>query len=378
MSSEARQTDGAAPRPGGLWQNVAVLGFGLGLAFAACEVVARMFITAPLPWRYPQLRYRKDPDLVFALVPGQESFTADKPVTINALGLRGPAVPEARTPGKRRLLFLGDSITFGYGVNDPEVVSTRTQALLAERGVSTEVINTAVPAYNTEQEVRYFERDGVRWHPDWVIVGFCWNDLNAKSAVQVSPEGWLFDAPPGETERKVDTLTRLGESPTGYAIRNLFKRSRFLYGATQRWRSVQAMRSPDADTQFRTDVLTDVLDGHDTPRVSDGWGRVQAALHRLQAAAAAAGARTLLVAFPVPLRLELPSPGERYPARLAAIAAAEGVPLLDLEPTFRAAFHGHESLFIPYDGDHPNAAGHEIAAQALVARLLAERGPGQL
>jgi lysophospholipase L1-like esterase len=30
---------------------------------------------------------------------------------------------------------------------------------------------------------------------------------------------------------------------------------------------------------------------------------------------------------------------------------------------------GHESLFIPYDGDHPNAAGHAIAAREITKAL---------
>jgi len=36
---------------------------------------------------------------------------------------------------------------------------------------------------------------------------------------------------------------------------------------------------------------------------------------------------------------------------------------------FQSAFHGHESLFIPFDGDHPNAAGHDLAAREIVRTM---------
>ena len=55
--------------------------------------------------------------------PSHTQRLIDKSVAINERGFRGPVVPYERTPGKHRLVFLGDSITFGYGVRDEEVVT---------------------------------------------------------------------------------------------------------------------------------------------------------------------------------------------------------------------------------------------------------------
>jgi len=356
----------AAPQvraPVGLRANFLLAIASLGVALAAVEIAARAFLPAAPPWRYPQLQYQADPAVVFTLVPNQEAFTADKPATINARGLRGTVIPYARTAPGLRLLFLGDSIVFGYGVEQSAAVTARVAARLSETVGSTEAINSGVPGYNTEQEVTYLEREGIRYHPDWVIVGVCWNDINDKSDAQVSPQGWLV----ASGERGATALTGLAESGFAYAVRNALKRSRLVYGALQGGRAIVAALRPDSATLLRNEVL----EGRETPRVAQGWQRVGDALHRLHTLAAASGFRPLLVAFPIPIAVERPFPHSSYPSRLRALADREGMPLLDLNDAFRAVYRGHESLFIPYDGDHPNAVGHDVAARAIVDFLMA-------
>lgn len=354
------------PRPHaghGLRANLLLLLASLGVSLIALEIVARAILPAPPPWRYPQLHYRPDPALLFTLAPNQQGFTADKLVAINAQGMRGPLIPYARTPGRLRLLFLGDSITFGYGVDDAEVVTARVASLLNDGAVPTEVINSSIPAYNTEQEVTYLERDGVRYAPDWVIVGVCWNDISDKSAVRVSPEGWLISGASGTHT----PLVGVTDSDVAYALRNTLKRSRLLYGALEGWRALPGMFYPDSLTMLRADVL----EGRETPQVTEGWQRVDRAIGRIRELAETHGFRTLLVTFPIPLGVERSFPRSSYPAHLRDLAEHEGLAMIDLQPAFRAAYRGHESLFIPYDGDHPNRVGHDIAAREIVRFLLA-------
>ena len=343
--------------------NLALLLFSVGLSLAVLELLARVMLPAPLPWLYPQLGYRPDPNTIFAFIPNQKGFTADKPVSINERGFRGAVLPYERTPGVLRVMFLGDSIAFGYGVNDAEVVSERVRELLHKDGVALETINTAVPAYNMLQEINYLDADGVRYQPDWVIVGVCWNDIGDKSDVRVDSQGRLTTV----TAAPEPATAVATESEIGYALRNVLKRSRFMYGALEGWRALTDLREPDPQTTFRMEVL----EGRDTQRIVDGWNDVANQLHRLRALADTHGFKPLLVAFPIPLAIEQPFPKSSYPARLQELAGHEGIPVIDLDPAFQSAFHGHESLFIPYDGDHPNAAGHAIAAHEIHAFLAA-------
>jgi hypothetical protein len=100
--------------------------------------------------------------------------------------------------------------------------------------------------------------------------------------------------------------------------------------------------------------------------------RLEAALHRFHELSTQHGFRPLLVAFPIPLALERPFPHSSYPARLQGIGEREGIPVIDLQPIFRSDFRGHESLFIPFDSDHPNAAGHDLAAREIVNFLTSK------
>jgi len=349
------------------WREWTLLACSVSLTIALGEAVARRLLPAPLPWLYPQLRYRPDPGLVFALAADQAAFAADKAVHINSRGLRDAEVPYARIPDRLRLLWLGDSIVFGFGVPAAQVVARRVDDRLDHDGLPAESINAAVPAYNTEQEVDFMAREGVRYHADWVVLGFCWNDINDQEGARVCPNGWLVSKRAGGKACE-PTFT---ESPRGYAIRNFLKRSRLAYSVMEGLRAFEGDLSPDDHAPFRREVL----EGGTTRRVREGWERVDWAVHRLAGLGEKTGFRTLVVAFPIPLALETSYPMSDYPAHLERIARQDGLPFLDLEPSFRAAYRGHESLFLPYDADHPNAAGHDLAARDIAALLLARARP---
>jgi len=329
------------------------------------ELMTRLFIPAPLPWRYPQLRYRSDTVLGFALAPDQRAFTADKAVTINARGLRGPEVSHARTPGRQRILVVGDSIAFGYGVNDADVLSVRLARRLEADGLAAEVVNAGVPAYNPDQEVAYVEEEGVRYRPDWIVVAARWDDINDKSGVHVSPEGQLESAEDEAIGPLSEAIELAAETPTGFMVRNALKRSLFLYGSLEGMRAVVGRMRPDAAGRLRDDVL----EGRETPTVLAGWRRMDSALGRLAGVGSTHAFRTLLVAFPIPVAVTRSFPEDLYPVRMSEMADHRHLPLLDLETSFRARAAAGASLFIPYDGDHPNAAGHDLAA-AEIAKFL--------
>lgn len=341
----------------------------LSIAFAlgALEVIARIAFPAPAPWLYPQIRYRADPALVFSLEPGQAGFTADRSAAINERGLRGPVVPYARTSGVTRILYLGDSITFGYGVDEADGFTQKASYLLAREGIRTETINSAVPSYNSEQEVAYLRTEGYRYQADWVVVGICWNDINEKSGVRVSRNGSLIE----EVSDDASLSARLWESRIGFELRNVVKRSRLLYSAMRGFRAATGNAQPESHDVFRNDVLA----GRNSEKVARGWTRMQADMQRLAQLSKQYGFRPLLVAFPMSLSVDGTHPRSTYPDRLKEIAAREQLPMIDLHPVYQSHFRGHESLFLPYDADHPNAAAHLLAAQAVADYIKSAARP---
>jgi len=94
-------------------------------------------------------------------------------VKINQHGLRDRDHPYANKSGKKRILVLGDSFVWGYGVNADDMFTRRMEANLP----GAEVINAGVTAYGTTQEFLWLEREGLKYHPDLVIVVLYKNDL---------------------------------------------------------------------------------------------------------------------------------------------------------------------------------------------------------
>jgi len=92
-------------------------------------------------------------------------------------GLRSPAIAARKT--KPRVLALGDSCTFGVGVDNDETWPALLQEMLRENGLDVEVINAGVPGYTAFQGLRFLKERGIELRPDLVVVCFGFNDANS-------------------------------------------------------------------------------------------------------------------------------------------------------------------------------------------------------
>jgi hypothetical protein len=89
----------------------------------------------------------------------------------NSLGLRGPEI-HAKT--KPRILVLGDSFTYGIGVNDEETFCSILQTLLP----GNEIINAGNGGKGTDYALKFYRTKGKQLEPDVVILVFCGNDFS--------------------------------------------------------------------------------------------------------------------------------------------------------------------------------------------------------
>jgi hypothetical protein len=147
----------------------------LVLALVSIDLAARRLV--PLP--HKSTLFVRDPELGWRLRPSAQDLWDDVPVQVNAKGLRGPEVDYARRPGAARIVYLGDSVTVGYGLPShalsyPYLTAERLQRI---GGRTIETVNGAVNGYSTWQEVRWLEREGIRYQPDLIVLGFVLNDV---------------------------------------------------------------------------------------------------------------------------------------------------------------------------------------------------------
>ncbi len=118
------------------------------------------------------------PDIVYEFKPNLDTCFYGARIHINADGLRARAeYARPKPPGVYRVLLLGDSMTFGQGLRDEDTFATLLERELSAGGITTEVINSGVPGYNTAQEAAYLRRTGMSYEPDCVLILFIGNDL---------------------------------------------------------------------------------------------------------------------------------------------------------------------------------------------------------
>jgi lysophospholipase L1-like esterase len=305
------------------------------------------------------LRRSNDPDIVYELIPGAAGLAFKTEVKVNSLGFRSPE-PDRRD-GVRRVLFLGDSITFGSelpaGSAWPELLAARLEL----RDARFDVQNLALSGYDGVQELAVFERHGLALAPELVIVGYCLNDAGivsanleyleranawARSPLNASRVGQLLQS-------SVDRLLgRRFEAAANDPVTFAARYAKQIAGISEdetRLRSLMRKVPAGLPSAWYGDA--------------DRLGRIRFVFERLSALRDRHGFRLQLVVFPFH---ETAADGS-YPHRIAhAIVGLEAervhIPVLDLSgPFLRAGLVGLRNH--PDDPVHPSPRGHEIAAE---------------
>jgi lysophospholipase L1-like esterase len=104
------------------------------------------------------------------------------PYLINSLGFRGEEFPLHKEENEFRVVAMGDSITFGYRLEDETITYPYYLQQLLQAQNSDDhlyrVINAGVPSYDSFQVLRTLENRILDLEPDLIIVMVGWNDLS--------------------------------------------------------------------------------------------------------------------------------------------------------------------------------------------------------
>lgn len=269
---------------------------------------------------------------------------------INALGYRDLDRAQPKPAGVRRILSLGDSFTWGVGIQFDDAWPQRVErALSRARGERWEAVNLAEPGMNAVEQVSRLDREGWGYGPDAVVLAWVLNDAEDENAAEARrARDWAEEAErkPGAAERLLSrsALFRLARARIHATIENRRRASGY--------RAIYA-------------------DGY------PGWTRAEQALQTMSAAAHARGVPFVVVIFPLfanPL-------DERYPFadlhhKVAEAARRAGAHVLDLLPEYRSL----DWRLLVVDGaadEHPNEIAQRVAALAIsreLDRLLPRAG----
>lgn len=341
-----------------------------GFVFAA-EMLLRPFFRPEASGPPKTSIFMHDETLGWRLRPGSEDIWGGVPVTVNRDGFRGPPCPVGKAAGERRILFLGDSITFGYYLELEETVPRLVERQLASQappGTMVRAINAGVGGYSPWQELILLREQGLAWEPDVVVLGFVLNDVTEKFGLRRfggSGDGFQL-----EHARPQDTIGGLLGGAAG-----LFRQTA-IHAALSRLYA--GIRLGSADLQAAATRMEELNVLHLESRPDDELVRRAWDLTLENVAAIAGlcrenGCRFLLVIYPYRFQLSGPAAGGVPQAVIHRFAGERGLDVLDLLPLFRREVrHGRrpDALFV--DQSHPTAQGSRMAAgwiaEALVSR----------
>jgi GDSL-like Lipase/Acylhydrolase family len=243
-----------------------------------------------------------------------------------------------KPPGTRRVVCLGDSFSWGSGVEFEDAFPQRLErGLTRRRKEAWEVVNLARPAMNTVDELSVLVREGFAYDPDVVLLGYVLNDSE--------------DPGSAETRRAEDWKSAQGPPPSVLDASALCRMIRLrLWATRENRRRLDGFLSMYAD---------------DAP----GWVESRRALRQIGARCREHGVPFVVAIFPLfgnPL-------DESYPftdihRKVAQAAAEAGARVVDLLPAFRG-LRWDVLVVDGVDDEHPNEIAHRIAARTILRAL---------
>jgi hypothetical protein len=287
-----------------------------------------------------------------ALAPAVASFPTTsvriwvrRHVQLNREGFRDVEHPLKAKPEVHRLLMVGDSYTFGWGL--PRVEQRLGEQLAARLGSGTgqpwEAVNAGRPDRHTLQEIEQL-RQMLAYRPNVVILQYGFNDidyLNDRLGFRPFVSRNVISEAPQSLADRIHPLRVL------YWNSHLFQQVYGRIGLVHRG----GQGGPSPFDAFADSTALAVHLGD---------------LHRFVALARNAGAVVAIVPFEPRLTLT-ESSRERY-RRFVNRAVSAGLPVWSLEDAFQP--YSLEELTVSAIDRHPSELANRLAAEALYPRLL--------
>ncbi len=287
-----------------------------------------------------------NPEVVYELRPRVQGKFLGKSFRFNSLGMHDEEVSLEKPSNTVRVVGIGDSVMFGWGVEQNENYFEIVEKFLnseparaADGGKRFEFINLGTPGYNTTMEVALLESKGMQLSPDIVVLHFVNNDWAVPQFMERPKDYWVWNrsflyevlrervAPAGNTADLVRVNANLN------AQDDVVEQYRYMLG-----------RSGFTAAMERLAKLTTTADGKRIPVI-------------ILSGSKTSEQRQVLTQLCPSLGFHLTNVGPFVEAYFAS-------------KTPRPTPKERRNLMTVSNKDpHPNALGHRLYAQALLAKL---------
>jgi len=275
----------------------------------------------------------------YELLPNSTGVLAGAPVSIDSLGCRDREYQRAKPPGVIRIVGIGDSLTFGQGVAEPDTYLARLEIALPARPLPVEVINCGVFGYNVNEEARRFQEVMDTLDPDIVTIGYELGDVLENPLLNTNARALARED--NSTGSMLERRHLIDSVKSSRVVTFLAYRYTFL---------LKKFNLRNWDALYADDSAL--------------WKNLAAKYTGMEKTAKEKNVDLLVAIVP-----ELSNLDDRYPfrtvhERVAALCQSLGIHTVDLLPAFKG--QNGPSLWVHPQDRHPNAQGHQIIAAALV------------
>ncbi len=287
---------------------------------------------------------RGSPFLLWELAPGSRQGPGG-PVSVNSNGFR-----DRDRGGKsgQRVLALGDSSVYGFGVGDDGVFTSVLESRYSDAGA--EFINGGVPGYSSTQALNLLWGRGLSLDPDLVLAMTLWSDNNFDTFVDAEQiatyAAW----------RRSGTASVEAVLEHSAIYRALEYRLRRTEPGRVGWMELKR-QAPSGNRRVPIADYARNLTEYCTTMAARGGGVVFVMLPNRH---------DLSGGHPSP-------PWQPYRKVMRAVAESCGAPLVDLPKAFSR--DGRPFLFL--DEMHPSAEGHRLMADTIAETLRSVGWPEQ-
>jgi hypothetical protein len=362
---------------------------GLLLALGAAEIILRI-VFPQFGYGYPRGQFLPDADVGYRYKPNftggyltKQEFSTS--VWTNSLGFRDREREMAKAPDTYRILSIGDSFTWGaYGVEADETFSAILEKMLnttyPER--SFEVLNMGVFGYGTDNELRFYRKEGVKYAPDCVLVNFfIGNDFydNMEWGEVSVVDGDLVhtDAVP----EKMFSIKHLRAFLLKhFYVATFIERSLFKIPIVKRLLD-NLSRGQEAQHVYGGDLLEGLIGRQGNPTWNLMIEKTSALIQEFHREVRRNETPFVLIIIPTVYQVKDDIRAEiivnyntdlesltKAQRELKALGEREGFPIIDLLPVFRDEYHQDRPVYWRFN-PHFNHHGNRVTAEVILKHL---------
>ncbi len=271
-------------------------------------------------WKYSRelKRISSNPKLGHEHVPNKAAKLQNIDIRINSLGMRG----DEPKPAETKILFLGSSITFGWGVTETSIYPELLEAKLNANDKNVEIYNAGIGNYNSAREIELFFSKLQEIKPNIIILNSFIRDAES---IPAPKRNWLLE----NSQLAVTIWSRLEQMKRKFGVEESFE---------EHYKNIYDDNYP-------------------------GWAEMQKAYERLAEYAQANNTRVIVTMIPDIHNLK------DYPFgfihdKVARLAQANGFEFVDFFESFKDIADQSSLWAMPGD-PHPNEIGHRLMANQL-------------